>query len=169
MPRLEMTTRTLTLQRNQQSKANQLNQMPAEPDQKSQTLKLRRQYRSVPIQSGFVDAEKRTVDLTFSSESPCDRYFGQEILGHAPSEVDMSRITNGAPLLNQHDPGRQIGVIESAQIRDGKGFATVRFSRNAEAQDVFRDVQDGIKRNVSVGYDVKKMVLVSSSGQDNKK
>src|SRR5271165_5628339 len=161
-------TQTLTLRRNRQSKVNQQHQMPAETEPKNQTLKLKRLYRSVPIQSGFVDAEKRTVDLTFSSESPCERYFGNEVLGHTPGEVDMSRITNGAPLLNQHDPGRQIGVIESAQIRDGKGFATVRFSRNSEAQDVFRDVQDGIKRNVSVGYDVKKMVLVSSSGQDNK-
>src|SRR5271165_4403304 len=168
MPRSATMTQTLTLRRNRQSKVNQQHQMPAETEPKNQTLKLKRLYRSVPIQSGFVDAEKRTVDLTFSSESPCERYFGNEVLGHTPGEVDMSRITNGAPLLNQHDPGRQIGVIESAQIRDGKGFATVRFSRNSEAQDVFRDVQDGIKRNVSVGYDVKKMVLVSSSGQDNK-
>lgn len=76
----------------------------------------------------------------------------------------MSRLRNAAPLLNQHDPTQHIGVIESADVRGGKGYAKVRFSKNPEADAVFRDVVDGIKPNVSVGYEVNDMTLVKKDG-----
>ena len=105
------------------------------------------------------DQEDRTLELSFSSEYSVERYYGNEILSHDTSAVDMSRLNDGAPLLFNHDPNRVIGVVESAWI-DGekkRGMATVRFSRNAFAQEVLNDVQDGVLRNVSVGYAVRTM------------
>jgi HK97 family phage major capsid protein len=55
--------------------------------------------------------------------------------------------------LLEHDPGKHIGIIESVTIgEDRVARASVRFGKGALAQEVFADVQDGIKRHISVGY-----------------
>jgi len=107
------------------------------------------------------DAAK-TFELSFSSEEPYERWFGMEILGHKADEVDMEWISSGnAPLLLQHNHDQQIGVIESARLENGRGTAVVRFGRSALAQEIKQDVEDGIRTNVSVGYRVHEMQLVS--------
>lgn len=72
----------------------------------------------------------------------------------------MSFLNSGrAPLLLDHDPERQVGVVESAEL-DGSARrlrATVRFGKGALAREAFDDVVDGIKANISIGYAVKKM------------
>ena len=107
----------------------------------------------------FDSVEDRTFEFPFSSEFPVARYFGNEILSHEPKAADLSRLNDSAPLLFNHNPDRVIGVVERAYI-DGKrrrGYARVRFSRNAFAQEVLSDVKDGILRNVSFGYSIDKM------------
>jgi hypothetical protein len=62
-----------------------------------------------------VEGEQRTFDLSFSSESPVERYFGTEVLGHKDGEVDLDWLKSGnAPLLWMHDGKSQVGVIKSA-------------------------------------------------------
>ncbi|QTI81490.1 phage major capsid protein (plasmid) [Roseomonas marmotae] len=110
-----------------------------------------RAYRTAEF--GAVDADKRTVELAFSSESEVRRWFGVEILSHAPEAVVLDRMQDGAALLLEHDTDKQIGVVESVSIdSDRRGRAVVRFGRSALAEEVFQDVQDGIRRHVSVGY-----------------
>ena len=107
----------------------------------------------------FDAVEDRTFEFPFSSEYPVARYFGNEILSHEPKAADLSRLNDSAPLLFNHNPDRVIGVVERAYI-DGKrrrGYARVRFSRNAFAQEILSDVKDGILRNVSFGYSIDKM------------
>lgn len=110
---------------------------------------------------GPVDAEKRTIELAFSSDVELERWAGAaEQLSHQPGACNLSRLNDGAPLLFNHDLGKVIGVVENARIdADGKGRAVVRFSRSAEAETVWQDVQDGILRNVSVGYRIKDIKL----------
>ncbi len=118
------------------------------------------QYRFLTVGRDGIDEEKRTVELAFSSEEPYDRYWGTEILDHAPSSVRLGRLTNGGALLLDHDPTRHIGVVEGVALgEDRRGRAVVRFGRSAEAEAAFRDVQDGIRRHVSVGYLIHRMVL----------
>jgi len=51
-------------------------------------------------------------------------------------------------------------VVESVEIgSDRKGRATVKLSRGPLGEEIFRDIQDGIRRNVSVGYMVHEMRL----------
>jgi HK97 family phage major capsid protein len=108
-----------------------------------------------------IDEDKRTVALSFSSETPVERYFGREILGHKPDEVDLSFLESGrAPLLREHWRDEQTGVVESASIKAKKGQAVVRFGKSQRAEDEFADVKDGIRSNVSVGYRIIKAVLV---------
>jgi HK97 family phage major capsid protein/HK97 family phage prohead protease len=107
----------------------------------------------------FDEVEDRTYEFPFSSEFPVARYFGNEILSHEMKAADLSRLNDGAPLLFNHNPDRVIGVVERAYI-DGKkkrGYARVRFSRNAFAQEILSDVKDGVLRNVSFGYSIDKM------------
>jgi HK97 family phage major capsid protein len=109
--------------------------------------------------TAFDEVEDRTYDFPFSSEQPVARYYGNEILSHEKGAADLSRLNDGAPLLFNHNPDRVIGVVERAYIDDDKrrGYARVRFSRNEFAQEVLRDVRDGIIRNVSFGYAIDKM------------
>lgn len=109
--------------------------------------------------TAFDEVEERTYDFPFSSEQPVARYYGNEILSHEKGAADLSRLNDGAPLLFNHNPDRVIGVVERAYIDDEKrrGYARVRFSRNEFAQEVLRDVRDGIIRNVSFGYAIEKM------------
>lgn len=100
--------------------------------------------------------DERTVEFSFSSETPVKRWFGNEVLSHDPSAVDLGRMNDGAPVLFNHDPDRVIGVVERAWV-DGekrRARALVRFSRNTFAEEVLADVRDGVLRNISVGYSI---------------
>ena len=129
-------------------------------------------FRLFGFNNKKVDEEKRTVGLAFSSEEPYDRSFGTEILSHNPSDIDFSFIASGrAPLLLNHDFEKQIGVIEKAEISeaDKVGRAVVRFGKSKLADEVFRDVIDGIRSNVSVGYEILKMDKVKGDDEDKEK
>lgn len=130
--------------------------------QHPQTLKVRPLKRAAEFVSGSVDAEARTIRLSFASAEPVKRYFGKEVLGMDQGECDLSRLNNGAALLLNHDPDCQIGVVVSASIEAGRGYATVRFSSSERAQEIFKDVQEAIRTKVSVGYQVRAMTLTES-------
>lgn len=122
------------------------------------------QTREFTLERAGIDTDKRTVALSFASEEPVERWFGQEILDCRKEAVNLKRLRNGGALLMDHDSRDQIGVVESCKVdeADGKCRAVVRFSKSARAQEIFQDVIDGIRSLVSVGYRVKNMVLESS-------
>ena len=123
--------------------------------------------RSFLFEREKIDQETRTIELAFSSEAPYARWWGVEILDHSKSAVDLTRLKAGGPLLCDHDARDQIGVIESVRIdADRVGRAVVRFGRSARAEEIFRDVVDGIRQNVSVGYAIDDLVLEAKSGDD---
>jgi HK97 family phage major capsid protein/HK97 family phage prohead protease len=104
--------------------------------------------------------DDRRVSMSVSSENPVERQFGQEVIVHSENTLDLKFLRSGnAPLLLDHDPERQIGVIESVSLDSSarRLRATARFSRSALAEEVYRDVVDGIRSNVSIGYKVRKM------------
>lgn len=104
-------------------------------------------------QRSVVDVEARTAELAFSSEAPYERTWGVEILDHGQQSMNLARLSSGGPLLVDHDAKDVVGVIEDVRIGpDRVGRARVRFGRSARASEVFQDVVDGIRRNVSVGY-----------------
>lgn len=126
--------------------------------------------RSVTIERGAIDPEARTVELAFSSEAPVERWFGIEVLDHTPASVRLGRLRSGThPLLVDHNTSDQVGVIESATIGDDrKGRAVVRFGQSLRAQEIFQDVQDGIRRLVSVGYRLHDREPRITKGKDGK-
>jgi HK97 family phage major capsid protein len=121
--------------------------------------------RSFSFDRASVDQESRTVTLAFSSEDPYERFFGWEILDHGQGSIRLGRLMDGAPLLLDHNIAKQIGVVEKVEIGpDRVGRAVVRFGRGEFAEEIFQDVMDGIRRKVSVGYMIHKMVLDRKDG-----
>lgn len=118
------------------------------------------QHRSMALERGYIDEDTRRVKMAISSEEPVQRSFGMEVLEHSERAIDLSFLNSGrAPLLLDHDPEKQIGVIESVDL-DGSARrlrATVRFGRSGLAKEAFDDVTDGIRANISVGYAINKM------------
>jgi HK97 family phage major capsid protein len=123
------------------------------------TIKTEIFYRSAQFERGAINKEKRTVEMSASSELPVQRWYGQEILDHSAASVDLTRLRNNGALLVDHDTGDQVGVIESAEIRGGKLQVIARFGKGARASEVFGDVEDGIRTLVSIGYRVSEAVL----------
>ena len=59
---------------------------------------------AVEVQRRFLaldqaDAQEDSFELSFSSEKPVPRQYGNEILSHRPGAVDLARLNDGAPLL----------------------------------------------------------------------
>lgn len=111
-----------------------------------------------------INEEERTVELSFSSETETvERWFGIEVLGHNPDEIDLSRINNNAPVLWMHNKDDQRGVIVTGSGRvdqDRIGRCKARYSNSPAGEQLFRDIVDGIVTKVSVGYIVNGMKLV---------
>jgi hypothetical protein len=142
----------------------------AHPTRRERPDALPLQTRLAPIAS--VAAEARTVELVWTTgaavrrrrwtgwDTPVDY---EEILVVSRDAVDLSRLANGAPVLDSHAQWTTravVGVVERAWIDGGEGRATVRFPKPGvdEAADrLFALVADGIVRNVSVGYRIDKV------------
>lgn len=110
-------------------------------------------WRSAEIEPGQDAGDDRTVRLAFASDKPIRHAFGDLVLSMEASAVRLGRMAAGAPLLLNHDTDSQIGVIERVDLgEDGMARAEVRFSRSALGEEIYRDVLDGIRRSVSVGF-----------------
>ncbi len=135
---------------------------------RTRTVKLGLVVRTqgLALERGAFDQESRTGTFSFSSEVPVERFFGREILDHSPGSVRLDRLNDGGPWLKDHFRDEQIGVVERAFLKDRKGMADARFSKNPGPEEERVDVEDGIRRNVSVGYLVHRMVLEESSDED---
>jgi len=139
----------------------------------NQTLDTPLQCMRAAVRPGTVNIEDRTVEITWTTGARGKRYSWsigeyQEELDVAETAIRLERLNNGAPFLNTHsqwDLEDVIGVVERAWIEGGEGRALIRFSQRPEVEPIFKDVKDGILRNISVGYIVHRYVLVED-GED---
>ena len=118
-------------------------------------------YRTIDLsRASYIDEEKRRVRIGVSSEEPVERDFGMEIISHSEGDIDTSFIGSGrSPLLLDHDMTKQIGVVERYEINSSEksAKAIVRFGRSELAEEIYQDVKDGIRQNISVGYKINGM------------
>lgn len=123
-----------------------------------------RAERSLMVERQAIDETARTATLAFASEVPYERYWGVEILDCTATSMRSGRLRSGANLLCDHSAKDVVGVVESVEIgADRVARAVVRFGKSARAEEVWQDVKDGIRRNVSVGYMIHKAVLVEEA------
>lgn len=125
-----------------------------------------------------LDAEQRTVEVDWTTGATVrrrgrlpDGSYGEYIeeLSLDPAHVDLGRLNGGAaPLLNSHnswDLRDVIGIVETASVDGKRGTATLRFSDREDVQPIFRDVANGILRNISVGYQIKAVEWKAGDGK----
>jgi hypothetical protein len=116
--------------------------------------------------------DERTATLTwytgasvrrYDARGPFEMRFSME-----PGAIRMGRLASGsAPLLNGHRDftvDDVTGVIARAWVENGQGKATVRFSKRADVDPVWQDVQDGILRNASMGVAIHAVEDVTPQG-----
>lgn len=136
---------------------------PAIPETLQRHLTTGRVERALLVERKAVDVTARTATLAFASETPYERYWGIEILDCTATAMRQGRLRSGANLLCDHDSRDVVGVVESVEIgADRIGRAVVRFGKSARAEEVWQDVVDGIRRNVSVGYMIHKAQLIET-------
>lgn len=120
----------------------------------TEQLKLKPLIRAVDASSISVrkEGDQNKITFTASSETPVERWFGEEILSHDKSAVRMDRMDGGSvPLLFNHDWNDPVGMIDSARIEDSKLVVDAHFFATDRANEVRTMIEGGL-RNVSLGY-----------------
>jgi len=136
------------------------------------TMKIPKQQMRAEFMPATYNAEKRTIDLCFTTGATVFRRswyedYNEELVV-TPEAVRMDRLNSGAPLLNSHYSVNLfgvMGVVERGWIQDGKGYCTVRFSEREDVAPFIQDVIGGIIRNVSVGYQVHTFEKIENAQQ----
>ena len=87
-----------------------------------------------------------------SSDAAVEMWRGTfEVLDHSTEAVRLDWLASGnAPALGMHNRYDQVGIVESARIDGSHIIVVVRMS--ASQTDLIRDIEDGIVKNVSIGY-----------------
>ncbi|EFM23824.1 caudovirus prohead protease [Selenomonas sp. oral taxon 149 str. 67H29BP] len=98
----------------------------------------------------------RQAELSLSSEEPCRRWFGDEILSHDAEAIDLSRLQEIGVVLFNHDRDRVIGRVLDVRLDEvtRKLRATIQFDEDEESERIYQKVCSGTLRGVSVGYAV---------------
>lgn len=132
-----------------------------------QTLPL--QTRLAAFKPRSADAETRTIEVVWSSGAAVKRYdwwADEEFYEQLDLQgANLDRLNSGAPVLNSHSSGdlsNVIGVVERAWIDGNEGRAQLRLSDRADVEPIWRDLQNGILRNISIGYSIDSMERVRS-------
>lgn len=108
--------------------------------------------RSASIRAMEGEGNERKFTLSFSSEEPYERYWGNEILDHSEGAVDLTRLNEIGVLLFNHNRDAVIGKVVKAWLENGRGCAIVEFDTDAEAETIFQKVRSGTFKGVSIGY-----------------
>lgn len=117
------------------------------------------QQRIVPAQVRAAEEGSRTVELSFSSEVPVERWFGSEILSHDEGAVDFKRLLEVGTVLFNHGRDVKVGKIPIAKIdkawidiEQKKARAQITFDDDEDSDKIFQKVQKGMLNGISVGY-----------------
>lgn len=125
----------------------------------------------VELQS--VNRERRTIEVVWTTG---ERGLRKDKVGHYyeelsldPQHLDLKRLNAGASVLDNHDKTTGlktvIGSVERAWIvSPTEARAEIRLSSDPAKQGTVNDILDGIIRNVSVGYSVRKLKEVGFEG-----
>ena len=130
--------------------------------------------RAADLLPASIDAAERTIEVVWSTGARVRRtpFFGDpfdEELAMDPRAVRLDRLNAGAPLLKVHDASVLDSIIGSvvpgsARIENGRGVARVRFSDRAEVEPLWKDVEAGHIRAVSIGYQVHRFEVTKQAG-----
>lgn len=117
-----------------------------------------------------INKDAESINVSISSEQAVKRFdwrtgeYYDEILGHEPGNVDLTRISElGATLLN-HNPDNIVGPFRNAALDETKHECRgdISFDPDEESQKIKGKVDNGTLRGISVGYVVKSWEIVGA-------
>jgi hypothetical protein len=119
-----------------------------------------------------LNTEDRTVDVVWFTGIDVPRvnlWTGETyILRFDPKGLDLSKLNNGAPVLDDHDDldgvNGQKGVVMKAWVEGNQYLATLRFSKRPEVDGIWQDIQDKIIQKFSMGTEILEKQDVSAKG-----
>lgn len=121
-----------------------------------------RSFRPLAVRSKSLNAEQRTVDVTWSTGAPVKRFsYGDgyylEELSMDPAHIRLDRLNAGASFLDTHDQysmASRLGAVVpgSARVENGIGIATIQISTSPAGEQLLGDLRQGLSLAVSVGY-----------------
>lgn len=116
--------------------------------------------REIEPEEEVRDDDVEEIEIAISSEAEVERYDWWEnksyieVLGHGEGEIDLGYARDGLPLFVDHNSRDMVGVVENIRLdADRKLRGTPRFSSSVRGQEIKRDMLDGIRKKISVGYD----------------
>lgn len=120
-----------------------------------------------------IDAEKRTIDLSITSETLVRRWWGNMVLGHNPGECRLQRIKTVGSFLFAHGRDPQQGVMPVGPILDAyldeknrKYRANLKFDTDERSELIWQKVQSGSLKGVSVGVQFYKFIKVEADEEE---
>ena len=87
-----------------------------------------------------LNEDDRTVELSFSSETPIERWGAFEVLSHTKSAVQLNRILTTGCLLYNHNRDTVIGKICSAKVENKRGYTIQDYKKDVTGQGEARQV-----------------------------
>jgi hypothetical protein len=129
--------------------------MPEKLHYRTMTLRVRGDQPST------FDREKRTVDVTLSTEEPVTVWGEDEILLSEGARIPKDK---KIPLLDTHNRftiDGILGSIRNVHKANGEVVGTAKFSELVRGEDALTLVEEGHLTDVSVGYRVNKYVRVA--------
>jgi hypothetical protein len=137
-------------------------------------IELPAMRRTAELAPNTADAQARTVEVVWSAGARVRRasFFGEpydEELSLDPTHVRLERLNAGAPFLKVHELDTLDAVIGSvvpgsARLENGRGIALVRMSEREDVEPIWRDIQAGHIRAVSIGYQVHRFEVSKPDG-----
>ena len=116
------------------------------------------------VDSSSINKDEKTFDVVFATENPIQRspYWADEtfleVLVVDKKSIRSMRLDSGVvPLLDTHNSygiNNQFGIVRSWSIKNGEARATIQFSNQESKADIWRDIESGIIRSISVGAKV---------------
>ena len=119
-----------------------------------QTVKVPSLVRELNAERFEIRAEDGLTKISFSasSETPIERWFGEEVLSHDKSAIRLDRVKRGAmPLLFNHGWDDPIGMVDAARVENERLVVDAHLFQTERAAEVSAMLKGGL-RNVSIGY-----------------
>jgi HK97 family phage major capsid protein/HK97 family phage prohead protease len=117
--------------------------------------KLPLMERALPAEEiRLVKGDDGFTRITFpcSSETPVERWYGEEVLAHESDSIRLERVDRGAcPLLFNHDMDDPIGMVTGARIERKRLVVDAKLFKTPRAAEI-ESMIDGGLRNVSLLY-----------------
>ena len=104
------------------------------------------------------------IRFPVASDTPIQRWYGQEILSHKPGAMVMGERQKTLPLLFNHNRDKLLGVVEKLEHRT---YATVRFSSSEEGQKAKAMVDERVLVNCSFQYEILDYDMVRGEDPDD--